>query len=425
MEQDMMNTLLDLGADDAIVTITDDAIEQVRFSRSRIDIAKTWLERTADIFVAVGNRTFSTTLKKFDTIDASLKNIMTLVKKANENTSYHGIAQSGFAYRKPTVDRKIIDADCKEYVHEALNEIEGTGAGTVLKRHVKKRIATPYTHAVDETASIEFSIRVFLADQVSGHRVSAARELSKFDPVSAAKEASDLANAYRNPRTGEVGTYDLILDPLVFGSMINYTLNAVSAFSVEAGFSFFKDAVGKNVAPRSFSMIDTGDGLYGRTFDDEGAATRETRIIDRGVYTTHLHNTSTAKRFETETTGNAGLVAPQSWNFVIEPGDHSKEELFEGFTGLYLTNTWYTRFQNRMTGDFSTIPRDAIFFYENGEITEAWKDIRVSDNMLTMYKNINALSKERQMVKWWYEVEEPGLAPYVHIKDINITKSTQ
>jgi len=78
-----------------------------------------------------------------------------------------------------------------------------------------------------------------------------------------------------------------------------------------------------------------------------------------------------------------------------------------------------------MTGDFSTIPRDAIFYYENGEVKESWKDIRVSDNMLRLYKNIEALSKERQMVKWWYEVEEPGIAPFVLIKDVNITRSTQ
>ncbi|MEA1994360.1 MAG: TldD/PmbA family protein [Euryarchaeota archaeon] len=425
MEKEMMNKLLDLGADEAVVKITDDDIEQVRFSRNRIDIAKNWLEKTADIFVAVGNKTFSTTLKNFEDVDKSLKKVMTLVKKTGENKSYHGTAKDGFDYRKPSFDKKIIGADCKEYVHDALNEIEGTGAGTVYKHHVKTRIATPCTRAKDETTSIEFSIRVFLEDLVSGHRVNVARDLSNFDPASAAREASALAKMYRNPKGGTVGQYDLILDPLFFGSMVNYTLGSASAFNVEAGMSFFKDKIGEKVAPEFFTMIDTGEGLYARRFDDEGASTGENKIIENGVYKTYLHNTSTAHRFETETTGNAGLVAPGSWNFEIEPGNRSKEELFEDFTGLYLTNTWYTRFQNRMTGDFSTIPRDAIFYYENGEIRESWKDIRVSDNMLNLYKNIAALSRERQMVKWWYEVEEPGIAPYVLVKDVNITQSTQ
>jgi len=118
---------------------------------------------------------------------------------------------------------------------------------------------------------------------------------------------------------------------LFFGSVINYTLGSASAFSVEAGLSFFKDKIGEKVAPENFTMIDTGKGLYSRRFDDEGVATGENKIIEKGVYKTYLHNTSTAVKFKTKTTGNAGLVAPESWNFKVEAGDHSKDELFDSF----------------------------------------------------------------------------------------------
>jgi len=425
MEKEILNKLLKLGADDAIVKITEADIEQVRFSRNRIDIAKNWLERSIDIFVAIGKRTIFTTIRDFEDIDRSLKNIIDFAKRGSENQSYYGIAKEGFNYRDIEFDKKIMDADCKEYVHEALNEIEGTAAGIVLKNHIKTKIATPYTHAEDEHTNIEFSIRVFLEKEVSGHRVSVADNIKEFDPVKAAIDAYELAKQYRNPRIGKIGKYDVIFDPLFFGSIVNYTMGSASAFNVDAGLSFFKDKIGEKVAPEFFTMMDTGKGLYSRRFDDEGVATGENRIIENGIYKTYLHNTSTAAKYKTKTTGNAGLVAPESWNFEILPGDYSREELFEDFTGIYLTNTWYTRFQNRMTGDFSTIPRDAIFYYENGEIKESWKDIRVSDNMLRIYRNIAALSKERQMVKWWYEVEEPGVVPFVLVKDVNITRSTQ
>lgn len=425
MEKEMLDTLLELGADDAVVKITEEDIEQVRFSRNKIDIAKNWVERKADVFVAVGKKTMSTTLKDLDNVDNSLKTLMKFVKKTSENKNYHGIAQDGFDYTDIPFDKKIVDADCKKYVHDALNEVKGTAAGTVYKYHRKRRIATPYTHAGNETANIEFSIRIFLENEVSGHRVSTATDLHNFKPVKAAKDAYELAQCYKNPRSGDVGKYDLLLDPLVFGSVVNYTLGSASAFNVDAGLSFFTEKIGETVTPKFFTLIDTGRGLYSRKFDDEGVATRENKIIDKGVYNTYLHNTSTAEKFDTETTGNAGLVTPEAWNFEVTPGDRSKEELFEDFTGLYLTNTWYTRFQNRMTGDFSTIPRDAILYYENGKQKEAWKDIRVSDNMLNIYKSIEALSTEREMVKWWYEVFTPGIAPYVLVNDVNITKSTQ
>jgi PmbA protein len=128
--------------------------------------------------------------------------------------------------------------------------------------------------------------------------------------------------------------------------------------------------------------------------------------------------------FKTETTANAGLVAPNPWSIEMDNGDMSKNELFkEVKRGLYLTNTWYTRFQNSAKGDFSTIPRDGIFLIEKGEVKQSLKDIRLSDNVLSLLGNIAAMSKERQQVHWWGEVNPPCLAPYVLIKNVRLTKS--
>ena len=86
-------------------------------------------------------------------------------------------------------------------------------------------------------------------------------------------------------------------------------------------------------------------------------------------------------------------------------------------------NTWYTRFQNYVKGDFSTIPRDSIFLIENGEIKQSLKDVRLSDNALNLLNNIAGISKERKHVHWWREANPPSLAPYLLIKNVHITKS--
>jgi PmbA protein len=161
--------------------------------------------------------------------------------------------------------------------------------------------------------------------------------------------------------------------------------------------------------------------------DDEGAPTKENVLIDKGTLRTYLHNASTAKMFKTKTTGNAGLVSPTPWNIEMDGGNTSKNELFEETKkGLYLTNTWYTRFQNYAKGDFSTIPRDGIFTIEKGEIKNSRKDLRLSDNALALLGNITAASKERQHVHWWlFDMDgyPPSLSPYVVIKDVHMTKS--
>ncbi len=125
-----------------------------------------------------------------------------------------------------------------------------------------------------------------------------------------------------------------------------------------------------------------------------------------------------------KSTGNAGLVNPQPRNVVMGAGDMSQEEMIrECKNGLYITDVWYTRFQNYQTGDFSTIPRDAILVIKNGEIVGSIKNIRVSDNIQKMFENVVALGKEQQWIHWW-EVTIPTYLPHVLVNNVNITKST-
>ena len=91
--------------------------------------------------------------------------------------------------------------------------------------------------------------------------------------------------------------------------------------------------------------------------------------------------------------------------------------------GVYVTNDWYLRYQNYVTGDFSTIPRDGLFLIKNGEISSPIRDLRISDNMLHIMRSIVGLSKSRLWIKWW-EVGVPTFSPFALIEDLNFTKSS-
>jgi PmbA protein len=200
----------------------------------------------------------------------------------------------------------------------------------------------------------------------------------------------------------------------------------VSAYYVMVQLSIFVEKIGEKVASEMVTLRDVpaAYSMSNRVFDDEGVSTQENVIIEKGQLKTYLHNTSTAKIFKTKTTGNAGIVSPGPWNIEMDAGDMSREELLKQVKqGLYLTNTWYTRFQNYKAGDFSTIPRDGIFQIENGEIKQSLKNIRLSDNALRMLNNITGISKERQHVHWWAEADPPSLSPFILMKDVQITTS--
>jgi PmbA protein len=92
--------------------------------------------------------------------------------------------------------------------------------------------------------------------------------------------------------------------------------------------------------------------------------------------------------------------------------------------GLLLNNTWYTRYQNYATGEFSSIPRDAILAVEHGEVVGSVKNVRVSDNMLNFWKSIDALSKDSEEIYWWDEAAPPSDLPTVRARAMNITRSS-
>ena len=249
-----------------------------------------------------------------------------------------------------------------------------------------------------------------------------------FDGVKASEEASELAKKAKSPGLGKEGRYDLVFTPLCFATMLGGGLYSISAFFVDSGISFFLDKMGEKVASDMFTLVNDGTmdkGIFASKFDEEGVPARKTSLIEDGVLKSYLHNTSTAVKFETETTANAGLDIPEPQNLVVKKGNQEFHDLVGDVkNGLLVTNTWYTRFQNFMTGDFSTIPRDAILKIEDGEIVGSVKNIRISDNMLRVLKNIDGLSKNTQQIHWW-ECEYPLFSPYVLVRDVNITTSTK
>jgi PmbA protein len=142
-------------------------------------------------------------------------------------------------------------------------------------------------------------------------------------------------------------------------------------------------------------------------------ATRDKPIIEKGVFRGFLHNTKTARLMGAETTGNAGWIIPSAFNIHIAPGSLKLDDMLEALgDGVYISNNWYTRFQNYIEGEFSTVSRDAVFLVKSGRPVACLGRIRIADRMPRLLKSIEDLSAERWPIQWW-EVRIPTLAPYV------------
>lgn len=422
-----------LGADEAIANTVIGSYRQIRFSSDRIDIGLSWSDYSTSIMIAWRKRVVLTEIKDFRDASGAVKRLLNLARISKENAAYGGVARGRFEYAKTMADGAIEHLeDPSEYIEEAICAAKreaGDGAetgGILFTKYERAFLSSSEgPEGWDERSAIELSIRAFSQRDASGHGVECSNSLRDFEPGRAGGKAGEIAKMAINPKAGRAGKYDVVLDPLFFGSLMAVYGSMGSAFHAMTRMSIFADKLGTRVAPEIVTIRDDprACSVNCRAFDDEGAPVRETIFIDRGVLRTFFHNTSTARAFGTETTGHAGIIVPMPWNLSMDPGDIGRDEMLSELRrGLYLTNTWYTRFHNYATGDFSTIPRDGIFLVEGGEAKESWKGIRVSDNALRILSSISAISKERQRVHWWLEADPPSLSPYVLIEGIRVTR---
>ena len=432
----VLDKLLKAGADDVIISVSKQDSSLIKYSNNLVNTTKTWENIDLGIFMALNKKIVLTNLRDFslraadDVVDKLLK----FVKSASPNKEYAGIAKGPFSYKEieDGYDKKIalLGDNAIDYVEKAINKALAIGAkrtAGVFENSVAdvSLLTSNDVKARDRGTYSYFSIRAFNSKEASGQKVGSSRMLNLLDIENLAEEAALISKQSLNPEHGKFGKFDVVFEPLPFANIIDNLGMAMSAFSVEAGLSCLKNMIGKQVANKKITIIDNGmlkNGFGSSKFDAEGVPTQKNIMVDKGILKTYLHNTSTAKRFNTKTTANAGLLSPEPTNLIVNKGNFSKQELFEQVkNGLYITNVWYTRFQNYNTGDFSTIPRDGIFVIKNGKIGQPIKGIRISENILTLLKNVTAVGKMPERVVGW-EVEKPVVTPAVLVKDVNVTR---
>jgi len=424
-------------ADDIVVSSAVSKSSQIKFSDNVINTTKDWENTALSIFASFNKRIVTTSLRDLSekSIERGIKLMSSFAKKLPINEEYQGIAKGPFKYNKidDLYDKKVamLSDDAIDIVNKginsALNNKAKRASGVFEFGNTETFLMTNNGVNVNEKGtSLYFSIRSFLEKDSSGHRVCNSTMLKDFDVEKAGKNSAEIALMAKSPVSGKAGKYDVLFSRLAFANILERVGDSASAFSVESGLSFLGDKIGKDVASPIVNLYDDGTlkgGVASRVCDDEGTPTQKTALIQNGKLNSYLHNYSTAVRFKTKSTGNAGLISPHSSNLVLSEGDYNDQEMIKSVKkGIYITNLWYTRFQNYQTGDFSTIPRDGIFIIENGEIKKSIKNIRISENVLNIMKNVSRIGKGNEQIMGW-EVESPVFTPMVYVKDVNITVS--
>ncbi|CUH63421.1 peptidase PmbA [Thalassovita gelatinovora] len=204
-----------------------------------------------------------------------------------------------------------------------------------------------------------------------------------------------------NPRKPKTGSYPVLFDERIAASLIGHLLAAINGSAIARGSSWLRDAMGEQVLPKGFDLIEdplrpraTGS----RPFDAEGLPTQRRAVVSDGMLTGWTLDLATARKLGLQSTGNAarGTSAPPSpatWNMALTQGDKTRAELLRDMgTGLLVTSMIGSTI-NPNTGDYSR--GAAGFWVENGEAQYPVNECTIAGNLRSMLKSVQPANDAR------------------------------
>ena len=418
----------------------------LKITNSRVDSIVEKQDTSGTLFVSKDKKVFFTALKTLspDGVSTSIGKAIRMVPRLQPKKDYYGIADGPFKRGSALpYDRKLGQISCDELsdlADEAINSALSNGAtnvaGTIVVGASDDELATSNGFSSSaSSSSITASFRLFKGG-ISFQDAYASRKLNDMDFGTMAKRSAEMLALTDKTGRIEGGTYDIIYLPSPGGSLMLNVTQAACMGDVETG-SMLAGRLGKAVANKAISIYDDGtisSGVESAPFDDEGTRTQRTPVIAGGVLENYLHNYSTARKYKTESTGNAGLIRPRPRTLIFKHSRSAQgiDKLIKSIDrGILITNTWYTRFSNYLTGDFSTVPRDLALYIEKGEPKYAVKrglhgfehemvGIRISDNILRMMRATElAANDSRQTFSW--DIDGFFFMPSILVRGARVT----
>lgn len=306
--------------------------------------------------------------------------------------------------------------------------VDGTQSGALsfaTQSYLYNSYGLELTNKVGMTGC--FCVAVINSGGEAQNNVEFALGLDGVDVEKVAKKAVDGAMDKLGAASVESGKYNVIIDGSEMMNMLDVYATAFSAKSARMGLSLLAGKEGEVIASECVNITDDPmrEGCPIQTaFDGEGVATHKKHIIENGVLKTLLYDLTNAKIMGKQSTGNgqrgsyASHVAIRPYNFSINAGDKSLDELFEIMgEGIYITSLVGLHVAaDAVTGDFSI--ESAGFRIRNGKRAEAVKGFTIAGNFFELLKNISEISNE---VKWGIPMGFCVFgSPAVLVKDVSV-----
>lgn len=335
---------------------------------------------------------------------------MAMARQAPEDP-WAGLAPPEMLHSGPLPDLDIYDAQdvsadmlraraaAVEEAARAVAGITNSEGGSAAHGHASVALATSTGfRGAYRGSSHSLSASVIAgqgADMQRDYAYHSTRHLADLESAAAVgTRAGRRAVARLHPRKLTTGQMSVVFDPRLGGSLVGHMLGAITGASIARKTSFLLDYLDKPVFAPGITIIDDphrARGLRSKAYDGEGLPTQRRALIDKGILTTWLMDSASARQLGMKPTGHAtrgtnGPPGAGASNVHMEAGLHTPAELMADIkTGFYVTEL-IGMGVNGVTGDYSR--GAAGFLIENGQIGPAVAEVTIAGNLKEMFAHM-------------------------------------
>jgi PmbA protein len=262
------------------------------------------------------------------------------------------------------------------------------------------------------------------AETQTGFGFSVGRSPDEFDLERAAREAIDRATRLLGATQPPSRRVTVVLDPFVTAQFIGVISSTLNGEAVVKGRSLFRDRIGETVAAPFVTLVDdpTNPKAYTATdVDGEGLAARRNVLIADGVLRQFVHNSYSARRAATVSTGNAtrggfaGTPGVGCLALSLEPGTRTQQELIADVDDGLLVQQMQGLHSgvNPISGDFST--GAAGLLITNGTVGAPVREITIASTLQRMLLDIVEVGGDLE----WLPMRSSGMS--LVIRDVTMS----
>ena len=256
-------------------------------------------------------------------------------------------------------------------------------------------------------SQVQFITVIMGKEQGSGYAEFSSMRLADLQPEEVAARALKKAADSEKRIPIEPGEYTVVLEPPAVATLLGMMSHmGFSARAVLEGRSFLCDRFGEKLTSELVTVYDDGldERILPLPFDFEGMPKKRVFFLREGVAEGVVHDCRTAALMKTETTGHAlpppsGAHSPMPLHVIMAPGSATREELVGGVErGLLVTRFHYARPVDPRRAVMTMMTRDGTFLIEDGKVTQAVEDLRVTESGLRALAEVEAVGRDLSLI---------------------------